>query len=247
MTFASIHSYQVYPKDPEKPVSEALVSNFLASRAKGQYLLFLDKETVRNFESLLNSLFNGSFDEFGFLIPQKAMIFRRDDFLRTGGFDPLFTDKSPVWLDSLFRYGLFKNRDFNYEAKQSGNQWNGILHKYACEEKFRIYLSESDFQFLSKEKLRENSDKTGVNIHFQKPCHKDGFFKKCLKIIFIPILKGVKFCNQYKNSWSLVFYRLYGFIFYLLYPVRKIYYFCEFQYEKRVLGLHIRGKSESDL
>ena len=223
------------------------MNNFLASRATGRYLLFLDKETVKNYESVLNAVFNESFDEFGFLIPRKAVIFRRDDFLKMGGFDPLFTNKSPAWFDTFFRYSLFKNRDFNYEAKQSGNQWNMILHKYACEEKFRFYLLESNSQFLSRGKLRENSDKTGVNIHFQKRCYKVRFFKKCLKIIFIPILKGVKFYNQYKSSWSLIFYRLYGFIFYLLYPFRKIYYFCEFQYEKRVLGLHIKGKSESDL
>ena len=192
----SIHPYLVHPQDPGKPVSKALVNNFLAGQATGRYLLFLDKEVLKNPEGFLDAVFKESFDEFEFLIREKVMIFRRDDFLKMGGFDILFTNKSLLWLDSSFRYSLFKGRDFNYETKQSGSQWSMISHKYACEEKFKFCLSGMDSRTLSED----------------------------------------------KKSWSLGFYKLYWLVFYVLYPVRKIYYFCELQYEKRILGLHFKDK-----
>ena len=234
----SVRPYRVYSKEPGKPVSKVLVNNFLASQATGQYLVFPNKKIIGDFGNVLNTVFKKSFDEFELLTSQKAMIFRRSDFLKMGGFDPLFTDESLVWFDSLFRYSLFKKRDFNYKTKRSLDQWDMIFHKYACEEKFGLYPLELDSRFLSKKKFKKSSDKTGVSVYFKRSSDKKVFFKKSLKKILIFFLMAMKFCNQWRKLWVLVFYRFYGFVFYLFYFFHKIYCFCEFQYEKRVLNFH---------
>ena len=234
----SIRHCLVYPRNSKKSVSKALVNNLLAGQSRGEYLLFLDKETEPFFEILLDAFFKKSFDEFEFLNRKGVMIFRRDDFLKIGGFDILFTDKLLLWFDSSFRYNLFKNRDFNFEEtclfdslndgdfgtkKKSKNfktQWNMILHKYVCEEKFKFCFK----------KINEQR-----NLH-----------REFLKIILTPVSTMGKLCNKFKNIWNSWFYKIYSLVFCFFYPVRKIYYFCEFQYEKRILGLHAKDKSEPD-
>lgn len=51
------------------------------------------------------------------------------------------------------------------------------------------------------------------------------------------------YCLLRGNLWRLSAKQVGWYIFRLMFPLRKIYYFIHFQYEKRVLGLHKKGTS----
>ncbi len=301
----SIHHHRVHPQTSGKPVSKALVNNFLAGKARGEYLWFLDKESAKNPEDILSAIFKESFDEFGFLIQKKAMLFRRDDFLKMGAFDILLTHKSLLWFDSVFRYSLLKDRDFNFKKSvflktqipglpkthlsekthtpsprnkmknkrlflEFESQWNIISHKYACEEKFRLCLAGLVSLVFPEGKYGGNSGRTGFNIYtdpawfflfdssenpmkaqrglfcFQNSLRRHSLRKKYLKMILTPILIITSLYNKGRGLCILWLYKVHSLVLCLFYLLRTIYCFLEFQYEKRLSGLHLKGKSKPD-
>ena len=242
--------YQVHPKNWEKPVLKPLVNNFLAGKARGQYLWFPDSQTQEDSKTTLNTLLEHSFDELQLLNQKKIMVFHREDFLKMGGFDPLFTEKSLSWLDSTLRYGIFKNRDKDFVksmdfaetaklSKSFESQKTMILHKYAGEKKIKWKNQFSNNHHKVEKRYIERIFKPLLIRSGLYPRYENRWIKLYYRV------KYLVFYNRYSRKWRDRFYKAYWQAFYFLYPIRKIYYFCHFQYEKRILGLHLKNEEES--
>ena len=242
--------YQVHPKNREKPVSKPLVNNFLAGKARGQYLWFPDLQTPEDSKAILNTLFEGSFDELQLLNQKKVMVFHREDFLKMGGFDPLFTERPLSWVDSTLRYGIFKNRDKDSVksmvlpetaklSKSFESQRIMIFHKYAGEKKIKWKNQVSN--------NHHKVEKRYIKMIFKPLLVRSGLHRRYenrwIKLYYR--VKYLVFYNRYSRKWSYRFHKAYWRVFYILYPIRKIYYFCHFQYEKRILGLHLKNEEQS--
>ena len=231
----SVRPCQVVVKDSRKVLSKAVVNNFLATKAVGEFLFFADRESFESFGSLLNFLFESSlptssgisktalteenkkpgnnqwdksFDEFDFLFHKKTMIFEKKKFLKTGGFDPLFSVPFLVWFDILFRYSSggkkaylkdsFSSKYFlpknHYEKKGGRLEKSFLFHKYLCEESFISSFGKSERKSPS----------------FLKKAKRHGFQKKILGFFFLPLYSRILCAIHYFFTVGLFYNPRYG-------------------------------------
>ena len=310
-----------------------------ALKAQGQYLVFVDEVTESNKQKIKEILMSKEIEECEFLVKSDCLIFKRDSFLKLGGFDPLYGSFDPSGLEMIYRYLVSESKETLFNVDLIKNKLSSLepLNRevfsrlfYGQYEDLNIYKTmslrsledlisskEESFGFLSLEAKYRFERIKDAYLSLYKATPKvalegnlkflwsfispalikiyfilHGFYYKVLhrmyhlvtwtiKKVFYktlhPAYHGVTWAMKrvfYKTihpayhglTWTAkkIFYKTlhpfyykvlhkgyyrchtfyYEYVFKALYPVRKVYYFIEYQYEKRVLGLHKRREMD---
>jgi hypothetical protein len=111
--------YSAYPIEPNQPISEKTLLNYLASQSDGEMLVFLDPVPIRNVDALFSRLLESTENPSVFFVRQGHYAFARATFCATGGFDELLSgwDAERLRLRQFMdAHGYSKDGIFSLEA-----------------------------------------------------------------------------------------------------------------------------------
>lgn len=278
--------YWAHPMDEAKPVSDMVLANVTATKADGEWLVFLDEGHPCSLDTLFSELLEDkprSFTAEG----SHVLGIRKTDFMGYGGFDSLlqslkaqkislccheglalsdesimslfdhemglqdyrvlihrYPEQIPMLSDKVLPANLSKELDLVAIKKQGWNQLKAPLFHWYRQTPLRLVLGILSFFLKSLSPLKHF-----VKTHGWKLNPK--VYRLWWVVLYFPnkvfwwgyrVMSEIwGLCNKGKVT-------LYWSVFKVLYPMRKIYYFLRYQYEKRWLGLHQkRPLRESDL
>ncbi len=232
--------YWVHPIDLNHSVSFSYLNNFLSTQSDGDLLLFADLFAMDEIKAILGQV---SGNETQVAIQEGSLV-KKTDFNFVGGFDPAFTLNKYAWLDLSLRLNNSHQlessmsklrRHCNKDLKHQINFEVFARKNIAVIEKF-LPLSDKAISVVKNEKL---SFYKTLKINLSEPWRLlyQGFNDGSI-FSTVSFIDGWLFfidTHFYKKSYQLFFK--------YSYPLRKVYYFLNYQYEKRVLGLHSYPKT----
>ncbi len=305
--------YWAHPIDADKNVSPKVLANFTACQADGDILLFLDPKVENNIDGLFSALLSGEANLGKLLVRKGLFVFQREDFLKWGGFNELFTtwDADRIHLqdslypelvsesetknlgpvlgrvanscDQLLLAHHFADRieDFSFLDGVAPTSKN-LIEKQQDRENKRYEMDDLKKQYRSllietpamalrsrlqiilqfyklyawrvsplrlRHYYRKNLWRYNFVHHFYHFCRKHSWKVSPLRLRhYIRLYYWHLNPWSYRITWQIRYLprRIYWIVFKIAFPLRKIYYFGQFQYEKRILGLHRKPVSSRD-
>jgi hypothetical protein len=260
--------FWVHPIDPGKDVSCSYLYNFSATQADGDILFFIDELSQESIDFALKKLLQDSSSELEVKNMASGNIFNKSLFFEKGGLDPAYTDLDLAWFDLEFRIdpktspkrafefhqkeGISLDKKINFElfthkfvdsiddfSEQIQNNQERSLRQKEIEEKNTIpeyrWQWAKDLYFT----LYRSSPKVAMEGNFSFIYR---FFYRIFRFSYHHYRMNIWKLNPrvYKIYWQIPYWptRIKWFLFEISFPFRKVYYFANYQYEKRILGLH---------